>query len=118
MPDPTKPTPEQNPPQPLTDPTVPPMRDPPSAPYRDPTTPQPNDPPNKPLHDPGPPPYSDPPGPVTGDAEWRPGADPMPTQNIELVRATQRAGDLFLHAPSDFRRDHSHQAARSARPSR
>ena len=75
MPDPSKPTPEQNPPQPLTDPTVPPMRDPPGTPYRDPVQPPPNDPPDKPLHDPDPPP-------VQGSARaghrrrrWRPGGD-------------------------------------------
>ena len=61
MPDPSKPAPEQNPPQPLTDPTVPPMRDPPGEPYRDPVQPPPNDPPDKPLRDPDPPPYGDPP---------------------------------------------------------
>ena len=74
MPNPTQPTPEQQPPQPMTDPVVPPMRDPPGAPYRDPT-PQPmsDPPPGKPLRDPDPPPYQDPPGPVTGDAEWQPG---------------------------------------------
>ncbi len=92
MPDPSKPTPEQSPPQPLTDPVAPPMRDPPDAPYRDPQPPQPNDPPpSQPLRDPDPPPYSDPPGPVTGDAEWRLGADPAPQRNMELVRATQHA---------------------------
>ena len=37
MPDPSKPTPEQSPPQPMTDPAVPPMRDPPGSPYRDPS---------------------------------------------------------------------------------
>ena len=62
MPDPSKPAPEQNPPQPMTDPTVPPMRDPPGTPYRDPVQPPPNDPPDKPMRDPDPPPYSDPPG--------------------------------------------------------
>ena len=36
MPDPSRPTPEQEPPQPLTDPVMPPMRDPPDAPYTDP----------------------------------------------------------------------------------
>jgi len=85
MPDPTKPAPEQNPPQPLTDPAVPPMRDPPDAPYRDPVQPPPNDPQPKPLRDPDPPPYGDPPGkppatnvpgPRTGGAEWRPVGDP------------------------------------------
>ena len=62
MPDPTRPTPEQQPPQPLTDPVVPPLRDPPAGPYRDPVPPQPSDPQHKPLRDPDPPPDKDPPG--------------------------------------------------------
>jgi hypothetical protein len=74
MPDPTKPTPEEQPPQPLTDPTVPPMKDPPGT-QPDPVQPPPADPPGKPLHDPDPAPAKDPAGPVTGDAEWCPGAE-------------------------------------------
>jgi hypothetical protein len=72
---------------PLTDPVVPPMRDPPGAPYRDPVQPPPNDPPSQPLRDPDPPGYHDPPvtpprdkgacGPVTGEPEWRPGAETL-----------------------------------------
>jgi hypothetical protein len=61
------------------------MRDPTDMPYRDPVQPPPNDPPPQPLRDPDPPGYKDPPvqppkdrgprGPITGEPEWRPGAE-------------------------------------------
>ena len=91
MPDPSKPTPEQSPPQPMTDPARRRCATRRTRPIAIRQPPAPNDPPGQPLRDPDPPPYKDPPGPVTGDAEWRPGADPLPPDNIELVRATQRA---------------------------
>jgi hypothetical protein len=101
MPDPSKPTPEQSPPQPLTDPTVPPMRDPPGAPYRDPQPPQPKDPPGKPLQDPDPPPYK-----VHRDrspAMPNGGRAPIPghhatSRSFVLPSAHERARDLFLRA--------------------
>ena len=87
MPNPSKPVPEQNPPQPMTDPAVPPMRDPPGEPYRDPVQPPLNDPPPQPIRDPQPPGFQDPPD--AAAERWL----KRPPHGRFLSRARSRAPD-------------------------